>query len=46
MCEVSRVCRIDETSLFGLGERRLRVEHLAICNMLLFVSLPFPFFGS
>jgi hypothetical protein len=44
MCEVSRVCRIDDTSLFGLGQHRPGFERLAICNMLRFVCLPFPLF--
>jgi hypothetical protein len=46
MCEVSRVCPIDDTSLFGLGQRRPGFEQLAICNMLRSACLPFPFFKS
>jgi len=46
MCEVSRVCRIDEAPLFGLGKGRPGVERRAICNMLLSVRPPFLFFES
>ena len=46
MCEVSRVCRIDEV-FFRLGRAAaLVLSLLRFVNMLLSVCLLFPFFGS
>lgn len=46
MCEVSRVCRIDEAFCSARPSAALVLSLLRFVNMLLSICLPFPFFRS
>jgi hypothetical protein len=46
MCEVSRVCQIDEVFFSARPSAALVLSLMRFVNMLLSVCMPFPFFGS